>query len=62
MDSRFELEFVYDLDWHQRYDPVRSGLDLYLGHDVISDDDPGDEAGELIAGRDCYGVTGRGVQ
>jgi hypothetical protein len=48
-DSRFEFEFVHDLDGHQGDDPVRSGLDFYLGHDVISDD-AYDQARELIAG------------
>lgn len=62
--SGFEVEVVDDLDGHQRHDPVWSGLDFYLGHAVVTHD-PGDHAGELVAGRGvrCYvGAAGCAVE
>lgn len=57
MDSGFEMKVVDELGGHQRHDPVWPGLDLYLGHDVVSDD-AGDQAGELIASRDLPAYEG----
>src|SRR5512133_3281317 len=45
-----EAELVGRLPGHQRHHPVGACLELHLGHDLVLDD-PGDDAGEAVAGR-----------
>src|SRR5215472_2797985 len=48
--SRFQAELVGSFAAEQRYDPVRPGLDLDLGHHGVADD-AGDQAAEPVARR-----------
>src|SRR5262245_19429136 len=45
-----ELQLVGGLSGHQRHHPVRAGLELHLGDDVVLDH-PGDDPLEAVAGR-----------